>query len=88
MAQIEAAANQVGPQVPPQHVLVEVPRAVLTKYRDYSWAALLEAAERGDDGLSVTDSKKFGVSYFREGDKGGLLEGKPSLFCQGWVSGN
>lgn len=71
--------------------LVHVPRAHYGKYvglfnaKEMDFAGLVAAAERGDDGLSVTDSDNFGGAFFREGDSGGMLEGRASLFFQGWV---
>jgi hypothetical protein len=71
-----------------RHELVSVPRAMLSKYQHAPWAELRAAAERGDDGLSLTNDSAFGYSYFRAPDKGGLLDrdGASSLFCQGWVA--
>jgi len=68
----------------PRHQLVRIPRAVYAKYHQLPWAELKAAAERGDDGLALSDSDSYGFAWMREGDKGGMLEGKSSLFCQGW----
>lgn len=68
------------------HRLIVVPRAHYAKYHPLPYAEVLAAAERGDDGLTVTNSKDYGAAYFREGDKGGMLEGRASLFFQGWVA--
>lgn len=65
--------------------LVRVPRALHPKYAAMPWAEVLAAAERGDDGLEITDTKNFGFSYFRKGDRGGMLADRPTLFFQGWI---
>lgn len=67
------------------HTLVIVPRAHFGKYHQMPFADLLAAAERGEDGLTVSDAHSYGSAFFREGDKGGPLEGKSSLYFQGWV---
>lgn len=69
----------------PRHRLVVIPRAHIGKYRDMSFAELEQAAERGDDGLRFSDSSNYGEAYYRAGDPGGMLEGRPSLYFQGWV---
>lgn len=67
------------------HVLVQCPRVVWGKYSDMPWKDVVAAAERGDDGLTITDSKKYGYAFLREGDKGGILEDKTSLYHQAWL---
>lgn len=67
------------------HRLVVVPRAHYGKYLALPFADLLAAAERGEDGLRIAGSNDYGDAYFREGDRGGMLEGKSSLYFQGWV---
>lgn len=70
------------------HELIEIPRALLTKYQHMPYAEMRAAAERGDDGLRIVSSGGFGFSYYRKPDKGGMLDGDgaASLFCQGWVA--
>jgi hypothetical protein len=40
------------------HTLVRVPRAHFGKYNQMPFADVLAAAERGDDGLSLTDARR------------------------------
>jgi len=65
-------------------VLVKVPRASFGKYSRVPFAELLAAAERGEDGLSVTDNTtERDYAYFHDGE-GRFLKGKSCLLIQGW----
>jgi hypothetical protein len=70
-------------------VVVCVPRVVFAQYWPLPWAAVLEAAERGVDGLTIQRAVNHqpDVAFLREGDgsyDGAERKGTTFLFQQNW----
>lgn len=76
--------------------LIRVPQDCAGRYAGLTWSELVAVAESGTDGLLLTHASEYpknyfnhitkpdGFAYFREGDRRGLLEGRASLFFQGF----